>query len=341
MLENEEKDEAKAAAGAIGGKARAEVLSPEERSEIASTAALVRWGSVAPPIPRATHTGELKIGDATIPCAVLEDGTRLLTEAGFLRALGRNPRGKGRSQRVVDGLPPFLSLSSLKPLITDEIIASTVPVVFKITSGPKAFGYRAELLPKVCELFLAARDAGFLTPQQLETAAKADILIRSLAQVGIVALIDEATGFQEIRDREALQSILDHYLRAEYAKWAKRFPDDFYREMFRLRKWPWKGMKVNRPQAVAGYTTDIVYARIAPGILAKLEELNPKDDRGHRKVKHHQWLTEEIGHPALQSHIGGVTALMRVSEDWKQFMRLLQRAYPKINTNLSLPFVSE
>jgi hypothetical protein len=100
-------------------------------------------------------------------------------------------------------------------------------------------------------------------------------------------------------------------------------------------------MKVNRPQVVAKYTTDIVYARLAPGILAKLEEMNPKDERGHRKVRHHQWLTEEIGHPALQAHIGGVTALMRVSSDWSQFMKLLQRAYPKINANLTLPFANE
>jgi hypothetical protein len=123
------------------------------------------------------------------------------------------------------------------------------------------------------------------------------------SSAGIIALIDEVTGYQEIRDREALQQILDKYLRKEYAAWAKRFPDDFYREMFRLRGWQWRGMKVNRPSVVGRYTKDLVYSRLAPGIPEELERHNPKDDKGNRKSKHHQWLTEDIGHPALAQHL--------------------------------------
>ncbi len=68
---------------------------------------------------------------------------------------------------------------------------------------------------------------------KLERIAKAaSLLIRGLAYVGIVALVDEATGYQEVRDKRALQSILDKYLRKELAAWAKRFPDEFCKEMF-------------------------------------------------------------------------------------------------------------
>lgn len=101
-------------------------------------------------LPQATHTGELTIIDAVIPCAVLEDGTRLLTQAGFLSALGRSPKPKGRPQTVADGLPPFLNTKSLKDLITQEIIETTAPIFFRTKSGAKAHGYKAELLPKVC-----------------------------------------------------------------------------------------------------------------------------------------------------------------------------------------------
>jgi len=118
-----------------------------------------------------------------------------------------------------------------------------------------------------------------------------------------VALVDEATGYQEIRDRLALQAILDRFLRKELAAWAKRFPDEFYQQIFRLRGWNWKGMRVNRPQVVANYTKDFVYERLAPSILKELEARNPKDDGNDRRAKHHQWFTEDVGHPALAQHL--------------------------------------
>jgi len=182
-----------------------------------------------------------------------------------------------------------------------------------------------------------ANKAGVLGSRQILIAEKAEILFRSFAHVGIVALVDEATGYQYIRDRDALQAILDAYLRKELAAWAKRFPDEFYEQMFRLRGWQWKGMKINRPQVVGKYTNDLVYERLAPGILNELQERNPKVSRGERQSKHHQWLTEDVGHPALAQHLYGLIGFMRASDNWEQFYRLVQRAYPKKGDNLLLP----
>ena len=96
-------------------------------------------------------------------------------------------------------------------------------------------------------------------------------------------------------------------------------------------------MKVNRPSVVGKYTNDFVWDRLAPGVRDELERLNPRTETGNRRARHHQWLTHDVGHPALQKHISGVMALMRASTRWDQFTRMLQRAYPKINTNLDLP----
>ena len=174
--------------------------------------------------------------------------------------------------------------------------------------------------------------------RQREIARKADVLLRGFAHVGIIALVDEATGYQELRDRNALQAILDRYLLAEQARWAKKFPDEFYREMFRLRGWEWRGMRVNRPSIVGKFTNDIVWDRLAPGLLDELKRLNPRDpETGARRGKHHQWLTQDIGHPALAQHLHAVVGLMRASTSWSQFTRFLQRAFPKMNTNPILP----
>ena len=288
----------------------------------------------------------LRIGEIEIPCYVLEGEIRVLSQSGFLRAIGRTGRAPTSPKRGdVYNLPVFLSQKNLKPFISNELMMSTTPVLFQSPSAGKiAYGYLAELLPQVCDVYIEARDAGVLLPSQIHIAERAEILRRGLAHVAIIALVDEATGYQAVRRRRALEAILEKYLRPYQSRWAKRFPDDFYMEIFRLRGWEWQGMQVNRPQAVAQYTNDIIYRRIAPGLLSELQHLNPITESGERKHKHHQWLTGDFGQPDLYTHLHGVMAIMRTvrhsnpKRAWDEFMRRLQRAYPKKNTNFDLDF---
>ncbi len=287
-------------------------------------------------ILQATHSGVLKIGAFEIPCAVLEDGTRLLTQEGFLKAIGRAGKAKGGQGATVDSKVAFLAANNLKPFVSEELAESTIPIVFRGETGVKAFGYKADLLPLVCNVYLEADEADKTLSSQEHIVQRCKILVRGLAIVGINALVDEATGYQEVRDKQALQQILDKYLLKEQAKWAKRFPDDFYRQMFRLRNWRWKGMKINRPSVVGTYTNDLVYSRLAPGVLEELRRLNPKDEKGRRKGKLQQWLTEDVGHPALSQHLHAILALMRSSNNWDQFKRGVERAFPKFTDQMSL-----
>jgi len=310
---------------AAGGYARAAALTPARRSEIAKAAGQAKGKDG---LSKATHFGFLHIAGIEMPCANLNTGERVLTQSGFMKALGRARQAKGRQYYDGDvNLPAFLTAKNLKPFIGPELEVTSSQIEFRL-NGKKAFGYRAELLPKVCSVFINAHFAGALTAIQEHVAERARILYDGLAEVGIAALIDEATGYQEVRDRLALQKILDAYLRKEYAAWAKRFPDEFYYGIFRLHGWQWKGMKVNRPQIVAHYTTDIVYNRLAPGITEELQRLNPVEN-GRRRAKHHQWLTEDIGCPALVQHLVSVITLMRVAQSWSHFMAMLEIAHPK------------
>jgi hypothetical protein len=308
-------------------------------------AAEARWGLH---IPQATHDGPLKIGENELMAAVLPTGLRLLSQGTFLKALGRSrtPKAGTGGLSTVDGLPFFLQAEQLKPFISDELLVSTTPILFRLKSGQRTIGYDAKLLPMVCEVYLKFRDHARETtgkvPRQYEHIIRAcDTLMRGLATVGIIALVDEATGYQETRDRMALQAILDKFLRKEFAAWAKRFPDEFYQQIFRLRGWTWRGMKVNRPQVVAHYTKDLVYERLAPRILQELEERNPKDDRGQRKSKHHQWLTDDVGHPALAQHLYAVIAFMRAADSWDDFKARLDVALPRQGANLKFPFMAD
>lgn len=325
------------------GKARAASLDPAERSAIAKKAAGSRWAKVTG-IPRAVFGSKetpLKIGGLTVDCYVLEDGTRVLTQESFLKSLGRAAKAKGGQgvRTGVDNTPPFLAASNLKSLIEKEISQSTTPIEFLTPTGAKVLGYKAELLPEVCRVYLSARDEKLLMASQVHVAERADILVRALASIGIVALVDEATGYQEVRDKKALTALLDKYLLQEFAKWAKRFPDTFYKEMFRLRGWQYPTISGGKPGVVGKYTMDIVYQRLAPGLVKELETRNPKDEGGRRKAAHHQWLSEDVGHPALSEHIHAVTGLMRASDEWEQFKKMLDRSFPRKGDQLPLRFV--
>lgn len=334
-------DEVKPKGRAKGGHARAVALPEERRSEIAAKAAKARWSAKRdehlPVAEFGSPDRPLRLLENEIPCYVLSDGTRVLTQQGFLLALGRSRTAKGGTGASggVDNAPAFLSANNLRSLISEELVASTRAIEFRLPSGGKAFGYAAELLPKVCNVYLRARDERLLLPSQIRMAEQADMLVRGLAETGIVALVDEATGYQEVRARDALQAYLDRFLRKELAAWVKTFPDEFFREMFRLKGWAWKGSS-RRPGVVGYYINDLIYDRLGPGVLEELQRKNPSDGHGRRKSRHTQWLTEDIGHPALAQHMYATIGLMRAHNDWKSFQAFFKRAFPKKGENLAL-----
>lgn len=285
-------------------------------------------------IQKATHAGDLKIGGVILPCSILADGSRVLSTRGITTAFGGSRGGRRSENEGAPNMPRILASNSVKPFMSKDLMARlTNPIEYTpLHGGRSAFGYEASMLPEICEVMLDADKEGKL--RQPAYAKVAETLIRGFARVGIVALIDEATGYQEIRDKKALQAILDKYLRKELAAWAKRFPDEFYKEMFRLKGWQWSYLK--RPSYVGKLTNDLVYERITPGLLQELQKRNPKDDKGNRKGRHHQLFTEEVGDPALAQHLYAILGLMRASSNWDDFYRLLQRSFGKKNEQLPL-----
>ena len=315
-----------------GGRARAQSLTSAHRTEIARAAAAARWG-----IPRATYEGVLKLGDMELPCAVLQDGTRVLSQRAFTGALGAPQGGSAFAKRAtggVAGLPIFMAYERLKPFISMDLAASLSNPVEYIPKhgGRSAFGIRADLVPAVCEVWLKARESNALTKHQQRIAMQAELLTRGLAHVGIIALVDEATGFQDDRDRFALAKILESFVTKELRKWVSTFPADYYKELFRLREWSFPKLpqdQQKRPVLVGKLTNDIVYSRLAPGVRAELHRLTPRDEKGRLKYRLFRHLTDNVGHPKLREHLASVVVLMRASDTWDQFMRSLDRALPK------------
>jgi hypothetical protein len=317
-----------------GGFARADSLTSAERRSIASNAAKARWETVL----QATHGSPdhpLKIGEIAIPCYVLEDGTRVLSQRGLIGSLGM---GTG-----ADRLASFLGGKSLSAYVSNDLTATIQsPIKFRPPhGGVPAFGYPATVIADICDAVLAARGAKALQSQQEHIARQCEILIRGFARVGIIALVDEATGYEKDRVAGSLARILEAFIAKELQPWVRTFPADYYQELFRLRGLSFSSESVKRPQYFGVLTNDIVYKRLAPGVLEELKKVVVKADDGRPKHKLFQKLTSNIGYPKLREHLGSVVTLMKLSKNYEDFKTKLDLIHPAYGRKLPLPLMYE
>lgn len=288
------------------------------------------------PLLKATYSGILNIGDIKIPCAVLEDGSRVLSEFGITTALkSRSGASKRHKKKSIESgrapLPVFVASENLIPFISDELHAGLIePVKYKVNGRIKS-GFSAVLLPEICDVWLKARDAEVLNPLQEGRCKQAEILVRGLAHIGIIALVDEATGYQQVRERNELNEILKAYISEELMQWTKRFPDEFYKQMFRLWEWPYPPTEHNGaprgPRYAGKLTKQLIYNELPPGIIDDIEKKNPPNEKGQRRYRHHQWLTDNIGNPHLEKQVSVVTTLMKISPNRRVFMKHFEKAF--------------
>ena len=320
---------------ARGGRARAEALTPDERSEIARKAAEARW---AEPIVKATHGSPdhpLRIGEIEIPCYVLEDGRRVIVQRGMMTALDMKQGTAGRGGG--DRLAKFVATRAVSPFVANDLRdVITNPIRFR-ANGSLAYGYEATVLADVCDAVLKARESGDLHYQQEHIARRCEILVRAFARVGIIALVDEATGYQRDRAKDALARILEAFIAKELQPWVKTFPADYYEQIFRLRGLEYPADSVRKPQYLGILTNDIIYKRLAPGVLEELKRATPRNEAGRHKSKLFQRLTTNVGYPKLREHLGAVVAIMKLSDNWPDFMNNLDRFHPRYGETLPLP----
>ena len=168
-------------------------------------------------------------------------------------------------------------------------------------------------------------------------ATRAAILQHGFATVGIIALVDEATGYQDFRQRDALAKILEKFVAKELRPWGKTFPAEFYKQIYRLNGWSYTESS-GRPGVIGHWTNNIIYKRLAPGVWEELKRLTPKTPSGSYKNKLFQRLTEDVGHPKLREHMSAVLMLMKYSPHWRVFMDRLDKEFPQWGANFLLPF---
>jgi hypothetical protein len=276
------------------------------------------------------------LGDVQVSAAVLPNRQRLITQATFLRALGRSrsPKAGTGVLATVDGVPFFLQAEALKPFITDELLMSTTPVFFIDKSGRKSVGYDARMLPYVADVYLKYRDQMAKEKKKLPEryagiVGACDALVRFLATQGILSLVDKATGYTDDLERELVTQMLEAWISKKLQPYAPTFPVTWFKEICRL-----KGIKfapnMKLPRHVGKIVNDLAYDRLGHGIRQWLDDRTPVGPTGRRAKKKFQRLTDEVGIKSLMHHLGVQEGMMSeyADGDWKAFYEKLNRRMP-------------
>jgi hypothetical protein len=326
---------------AKGGVARMDGTTKRERRELARKGAEARWGNAIKIAICGSDDRPLRIGNTEIAAYVLEGETRVLSQRGVQTGIGMSTSGgSGGAHRLAQFIE---GLAEKGVDCKDLAVRIRNPILFKpIPGGKSAYGYEATILADICDAVLTARRTpGALLQQQAHIADQCELLVRGFARVGIIALVDEATGYQYTRRSRDLAQILEAFIAKELQPWVKTFPDEYYAQLFRLRGLEYPNDSVRRPQYFGTLTNDIVYKRLAPGVLAELKKVIPKNDKGRRTAAFSQALTKNVGYPKLREHLGATIAFMKLSKDYLDFIDKMDTHYPRFGEQYRLPFEYE
>ncbi len=320
--------------GAINGSATKETikkialaLSIEECEIIENETLFAKYSSDKTP---------LIIGSVELPCYVLNNGMRVFSGRGIQKALCANNKTSGTWLINFVNSKPILW--NLRPEVVEQFNS---PIEFnRVGAGGSqsmTYGYEATLLIDLCNAIIDAFDAR--TDSISEVYYKsAKTIVRAVAKVGIIALVDEATGYNKEKNRakDELQRFLSSFINQEAGKWVKTFDDTFFEDIYKMRGWSWS-QTTARPALIGKIINDIVYERIAPLVYDELKRLNPRQVGGGRRYKHHQFLTSETGKPALAKHLAILHSFAMAAEyRWERFMYMLDKAYPKQHQQLAI-----
>ena len=336
-----------------GGEARAKKLSAEERTEIARKAARARWdknvevnendepslekeSDESQLLPIAAYSGALDLFGNPISCYVLDNGVRVIGRMTANEML-TSVKGAGDLERTI-------GVRSLKPFLDFDFVTSQFIAFRSIDTerlGNTAKGMPADVFIDICRAFVTALDANYhrpedadypeMTEKQKEIAIRASMFLASVAKVGLDALIDEATGYQEVREKNALEVKLKAYLEEEMRKWEKTFPDDLWMEFGRLTGWSKSIHK--RPKYWGKLVMELIYEYLEPDVAQWLRENAPKPKHGKN---YHQWLSSQYGLQKLVQHIWQVIGMAKSCENISELKQAMAKTFGSEPIQLTL-----
>ena len=325
------------------GKARMERMTPEQRKEMARAGAMERWrrarakqlmaasnvvtpgesasnssgivevlSNIPSDLPIAKWPGELQIG---IACYVLSDGRRIISRTGATNFLTESKGG--------GNLESYTNIQVLKKHMPEDLPGQMIEFVLPGVVNKTVKGLDAETFVEICRAYVSAWQASELTSDaQISIAKRAAVFLGACAKVGLIALIDEATGYQYERPLDALEVKLRLFLAEEMRKWEKTFPDELWEQFGRLTNWT--GPVHSRPKYWGKLVMELIYEYLDPDVAEWLRENAPKPMHGKN---YHQWLNEQYGLRRLVEHIWKVVGMASTCETLEELRYKMEQLY--------------
>ena len=325
-----------------GGRARAAKLSPEKRREIAAKGASMRWAKppteltssaqvddsvsdnlVTPPSPFAKFKGEVSLGGNPVDCYVLDTSERVISLRAIVKTL---------TNVDASNLGDYIGVQALKPFINSDLILGETLDFHIPGTQLRGRGIFAERFIEILNGYVRALESKSLTTdRQKEIAIKCSIVLGACAKVGLIALIDEATGYQYERQEDALQVKLKAFIADELRAWEKTFPDELWEQFGRLTGW--KGSLHSRPKWWGKLVIELIYEAFDPDVAKYLKENKPPPYKGQN---YHQWMTQDVGLRHLIPHIHQIIGIARTCRDMRELRDRVAEHYGREPVQLTM-----
>lgn len=283
--------------------------------------------NVMPQSPFAKYSGTLQLGQQLIDCYVLDDGNRVISMRATVKAIANDTNGD---------LSKYVGVRSLQDYIDAELLSKKI-IEFSIPGNPfAAKGITAETFLDICSSYVSAFTGGApLTEKQKGIAINCSILLSACAKTGLIALIDEATGYQYVREDDALQVKIRAFISEELRAWEKTFPDELWEEFGRLTSW--QGSLQQRPKYWGKLVLELIYDAMDPDVAKYLKMNKPKPKHG---MNYHQWLSEDLGVRSLTTHINQVIGIAKTCTTMDELRHKVALYYGKEPLQLTMGDVS-
>lgn len=276
-----------------------------------------------PTSPFAKYFGQLDLGGNEVDCYVLDTEDRVISFRGVLKAIANREGGN---------LAEYIGVKALKPYINKELVLAET-IEFNIPGIKyKGKGIKADIFLNICNAYVRAlQDRALTTERQQDIAITCSILLSACAKTGLIALIDEATGYQYERKENALQLKLKAFVADEMRGWEKTFPDELWEQFGRLTNW--QGHLHSRPKWWGKLVIELIYEALDADVAKYLRTNKPPPVH---KQNYHQWLTKHYGLKQLVTHIYEIIGMAKTCSNIKELQENAAYHYRKKPIQLTM-----
>lgn len=294
-------------------------------------------------LPNALCTGDDTFNGIKVIASILddEDRTHVFSERSLANLFGFKGGGSYWKRKKLDSavLPEYLSSPILNEFINNDLKEKLDSAVSYIATNKKiSTGLEATILPLICDVYFKASQK-YPENETLRRAGEtAYRIILAFSQFGVLKYVEQITGYRYTdEDTQIVKSLKEYGVSPTIVEWQREFQTDFYRNIYRLRGWPYNPKSTARPSVIGTYTNQYVYSYLPKDVFQWIKDNTPKNKEGKFTKKLFQSLDEKVGKEKLRNQMVSVTTMLKLSNTWDEFKTFFARSLGQSHIDFKEP----